>query len=280
MSERYLDALWRARQALDAIEAWLQLLPDRSQITIKSIQQEFRATPISYAQASLALFALIELGIIEQPPNQVLNQQRLLETADLRQGLRQGLEYARNHTPAPPAQLLAALPTGLPPGIQRAMAAEARDLRASIIGLLTEAQEHLLLASPFWDEETMNDLGTILERRLQGGIHVDLLVRAIPFLNEHLQALAQMFGRLAQHPDCRIWTWNAQLPADHFGTQTFHFKCIVVDHGQRAYLGSANFTLASFRSRMELGILLDGNDAHTLSRLVTHTLEIAQLWKG
>lgn len=71
--------------------------------------------------------------------------------------------------PTPPAYFLATLPTGLPHTMQKAMIVETRDPRTGLIGLLAEAQEYLLLASPFWDEETMNDLGTILERRLHGG---------------------------------------------------------------------------------------------------------------
>jgi hypothetical protein len=35
------------------------------------------------------------------------------------------------------------------------------------------------LASSFWDETTMIDLGTILERRLNGGIRVDFLIRSL-----------------------------------------------------------------------------------------------------
>ncbi|HEY1350704.1 MAG TPA: phospholipase D-like domain-containing protein [Ktedonobacteraceae bacterium] len=280
MGERYLEVLWRARQVLDAIEAWLGNLPDRSQVSIHRIRKEIHTPPLSYAQAAMAANALIEIGIIEQQPDPVLNQRRLLETEIYRLSLRHGMDYTRAHMPAPPAQFLVALPPGLSQHTQYAITADARDLRAGLIGLLTEAQEHLLLASPFWDEKTIIDLGAILERRLHGGIRIDLLVRTITHPNNQRPAFARGMGRLAQHAGCRIWTWNIPLATDHFGTQTFHFKCIIADYGKQAYLGSANFTLASFRSRMELGILLAGDAARTLSHLVTQTLGIAQLWKG
>ena len=126
----------------------------------------------------------------------------------------------------------------------------------------------------------MTDLGNILERRLIGGIRIDLLVRAIAHPGEGTQNSTQILEHLAQHPGCRIWTWNVPLAADHFGTQTFHFKCIIADHGKQAYLGTANFTIASFRSRMELGVMLNGDDARTLSRIITQTLNVAQAWGG
>jgi hypothetical protein len=280
MSERYLDALWRARQALDAIEAWLTTLPEHDRVTLARIQHEIRTPSISYAQAALALNALVELGILEKQSDLLLNRSRLLETATLRTGMRQGIDYTRAHLPSPPLHFLVALPMGLPVSLQQAITAEASDLRAGLIGLLTEAQEHLLLAAPFWDEATMRDLGNILERRLNGGIRIDLLVRAIDHPREGAHSFTQILERLAQHPGCRIWTWNVPLAADHFGTQTFHFKCIIADHGKQAYLGSANFTLASFRSRMELGVLLDGDGARTLSRIITQTLSVAQAWRG
>ncbi len=280
MSERYLDALWRARPALDAIESWLVTLPEHDRVTIPRIRHEIRILPISYAQAALAVNALAELGILENQPGLVLNRSRLLETEPLRAGMRQGIDYTRANLPVPPMHFLAALPTGLPASLQETIAAEASDLRAGIIGLLAEAQEHLLLASPFWDETTMTDLGNILERRLNGGIRIDLLVRSIAHPREGTQSFTLILEHLAQHPGCRIWTWNAPLAADQFGTQTFHFKCIIADHGKQAYLGSANFTMASFRSRMELGVLLNGDDARALSYIVSRTLGIAQAWSG
>jgi phosphatidylserine/phosphatidylglycerophosphate/cardiolipin synthase-like enzyme len=280
MSERYLDAIWRARHALDAIEAWLATLPEHDHVTIPRIQQEIRTPPISNAQASLAVSVLIELGILEKRPGLLLNRSRLLETETLRRGMRLGIDYACSHITSPPVHFLAALPSGLSTNLQEAITSEASDLRAGVIELLAEAQEHLLLASPFWDETTLVDLGNILERRLNRGIRVDLLFRSVAHLRQREQSFAQILDHLAQHPGCHIWTWSAPLATDQFRTQTFHFKCIIADHGKQAYLGSANFTTASLRSRMELGVLLDGDDARTLSRIVNYTLSIAQAWGG
>jgi phosphatidylserine/phosphatidylglycerophosphate/cardiolipin synthase-like enzyme len=278
VNEQYLDALWRARQALDAIEAWLTTLAEQERVTLARMQHEIRTPAISYAQATLVVNALVELGILDKSSDLHVNHSRLLATAALRSGMRLGSDYTSSHLCAPPVQFLAALPAGLPASLQEAITAEASDLRAGLIGLLAEAREHLLLASPFWDTATMMDLGSILERRLNGGIRVDLLFRSLAHVAERMQPGTQILERLAQHTGCSIWTWNTPLATDHFGSQTFHFKCIIADYGKRAYLGSANFTTASLRSRMELGVLLDGEDAQALSRIVTRTLCIAHAW--
>lgn len=170
MSERYLDALWRVRHELDAIEAWLATLSEHDRLTMPRIQQEIRTPPISYAQAALAVNALVELGILEKQPGLLLNRARLLETEPLRTGMRLSIDYTCSHMPSPPMHFLVALPAGLPTILQEVIAVEASDLRSGLIGLLADAQEHLLLAAPFWDETTMTDLGNILERRLNGGI--------------------------------------------------------------------------------------------------------------
>jgi hypothetical protein len=94
------------------------------------------------------------------------------------------------------------------------------------------------------------------------------------------QGFALITRRLQSYPGCRAFIWNEVLPEDQFGTQTFHFKCIIADYGKQAYLGTANFTSASLRSRMELGVLLTGEYAGTLLHIVTQVLNVAHQSRG
>lgn len=244
------------------------------------IQQEIRILHLSYDQAALALNALAELDVLDAQNGWMLNRPRLLETAAFRAGVRIGLDHALAQMRTSELRFLAALPAGLPLAVQQALQREAGDLRATLVGLLAQAEQHLLLAAPFWDDTTIADLGDILERRLKGGIQVDLPRRfASPQMgSEH--GFALITRRLRVYPGCRAFTWNEVLPEDRFGTQTFHFKCIITDYGKQAYLGTANFTSASLRSRMELGVLLTGEDARTLSRIVAQVLTVAHPWRG
>ena len=280
MSERYADAVRRMRRVMDAVEEWLSTLPHGSVVSAVHIRQEIRSLRMSYDQAALALNALAELDVLDAQNGWILNRLRLLETATFRAGVRIGLDHALAQLRTSELRFLAALPAGLPLAIQQALQREADDLRAVLVGLLAQAEKHLLLASPFWDDTTIADLGDILERRLKGGIQVDLLGRSASLQMGSEHGFALIIRRLESYSGCRAFTWNEVLPEDRFGTQTFHFKCIVADYGKQAYLGTANFTSASLRSRMELGVLLTGEDARTLSRIVTPVLNVAHAWRG
>ena len=280
MSERYADAVRRMRRVMDAVEEWLATLPHGSVVSAIHIQQEIRSLHMSYDQVALALNALAELGVLDVQNGWILNCPRLLETATYRAGVRIGLDHALALMHTSELRFLAALPAGLPLATQQALQREADDLRAALFGLLAQAEEHLLLASPFWDDTTITDLGDILERRLKGGIRVDLLGRSASSQMGSEHGFALIIQRLQGYTGCRAFTWNEVLPEDRFGTQTFHFKCIIADYGKQAYLGTANFTSASLRSRMELGVLLTGEDARTLSRIVIQVLNVARPWRG
>jgi hypothetical protein len=71
--------------------------------------------------------------------------------------------------------------------------------------------------------------------------------------------------KVACEKGCSILSWFEGEGAD---TQTFHFKVVSVDRGLRAYMGSANMTVSSLRSRMELGVILTGSAARQLDRVL------------
>ena len=56
--------------------------------------------------------------------------------------------------------------------------------------------------------------------------------------------------------------------------ETFHAKVLLADH-DIAYVGSANATKASFEISMELGVMLKGKGAKTVSEIVDAILQIA-----
>jgi phosphatidylserine/phosphatidylglycerophosphate/cardiolipin synthase-like enzyme len=132
------------------------------------------------------------------------------------------------------------------------------------------------LISPFWDQETVDDLEDLLDRRLSAGISITILGRRPKHENQHiLHDFAHLAFSLNSHPGFHALVWEEPLADDPFGTQTFHFKAIVVDGGRQSYLGSANFTSASLRSRMELGVILAGEPSARLARIVSGVLSIA-----
>ena len=53
------------------------------------------------------------------------------------------------------------------------------------------------------------------------------------------------------------------------------FKAISADRGHRGYMGSANMTISSLRSRMELGVILRGTAAAQLDRILRVVVTMA-----
>ncbi len=274
-AEQYADAVRRMRQTMDRLERWLATLPPESIVTPGRLQQQLQPPPLAYDQAVLALAALASLEIVPSPQGGHFDQPRYLETQALRDGVRAGIDAAQSALLFAETRLLIALPRGLPLAAEQTLQREGGDLRATLVGLIVAARDHLILASPFWDEQTVNELGDLLERRLEAGVQIKLLGRPPKGEAGGTQGYPTLIRRLQPHPGCQAFAWESPLADDPFGTQTFHFKCAVADHGLQAYLGTANFTLSGLRSRMELGVLLQGAEARNLAHILATVLQIA-----
>lgn len=194
-------------------------------------------------------------------------------SADYRRGVRDGLPVEQLGEPA--ATLLIAPPDGAPRDLQRAMALHGKDLRFAVLDLIASAQSELLLAAPFWDEQTVDDLIGPLQGRLEAGVVVYLLAR-----NAGSRPVARLRSSLrGASGQCRTFEWFRQSDESLFATSTFHLKALVQDRGAGAYLGSANFTRASMRSRMEIGVRLEGAVAVDLSAVLYAALSAAREMK-
>jgi hypothetical protein len=224
-------------------------------------------------EAAVATNALISIGILKAgtEPSYRLDKAKLVETEGYRVGVQEALAH-RNAEDSCHPLLLASIPSGLPVGAEQHIRAHAADLRAGIVNLLFSARERIVLASPFWDRSTAEELGEMLSRRLEMGVAVDILGR----FNTNDEALNTLVSRLSGHERVRLFSWNTVDSGDPFGSQTFHFKTVVADGGARAYLGSANLTISGLRSRMELGVLLRGELALKVARLLEVVLGVSQ----
>lgn len=281
-SNVYADAVWRIRPLLDHIERWLATLPDDAGVTTAQVMPEVAAFHGTYDQVTLALYALETLAIMRRRDVGLLEEyhldrQRLEATAAFRLGVRVGLgQAAAISRIGDVPRLVAALPRGLPADLVVALRRDADDLRAALIAVMTGARTDITLAAPFWDHETVSDLEDLLRRRLQAGVSVTILGRRPRKGTHHsLHDFAYLASSLATYSGFHAFVWQEALPEDPFGTQTFHFKAIVADSGRSSYLGTANFTLASLRSRMELGAILEGEPSLRLARLISGALSMA-----
>jgi hypothetical protein len=169
-------------------------------------------------------------------------------------------------------KLCAALPVNLNEQVEKALRRNTIDMRASIINIIASSKTWVALVSPFWDEETAEEIAEVLSRRLETGVRVDILGR---FEKDDV-ALPILKKRIGDHNLCQFFAWAQKDSKDTFRKQTFHYKAVVSDDGAKAYLGTANLNRAGLRSRMELGVILEGKTAKQLAQIVKVTLSISR----
>jgi phosphatidylserine/phosphatidylglycerophosphate/cardiolipin synthase-like enzyme len=214
-----------------------------------------------------ALRALEDLGILEPTTDGWRVDASNFQRSDgYRRGIRQGLDLEENTHLYETVSLLASVPATVTAEVRSLVFRDALELRAGIMDLIASARSRVVLASPFWDEETVDDLQALLSRRIEQGASVDLLGRTLELSDPNGAALRSLADRLDPRA-CRVYTWLRRADDDRFRSETFHFKVAIADD-ERAYLGSANFTSSGMRSRMELGVLSTGGLAHALARIV------------
>lgn len=227
--------------------------------------------PISEDEAIVAFNALCDLGVLERSgPRYVLNRMRLEATDQLRSGIHAtSAILSENSSTTPEVQLSVSLPPNLPAAAEHVIHECSTDLRSGLLDVVASARESLIVASPFWDAGTTAEMVALARKKLASGVQVSLLGR---FSQELPVKVKSELVKIATSPGCSILSWYEGTGNE---TQTFHFKAISADRGTKAYMGSANMTVSSLRSRMELGAILTGNAAINLDRILRVVITMA-----
>jgi hypothetical protein len=228
--------------------------------------------PISDDEALVAFNALCDLGVLERNGSRYfLNRERFAATEDLRRGVQATVEILRENRAegTTDVQLCVSLPPNLSPAAEHVIHESSTDLRSSLLDVVASAKQSLIVASPFWDADTTEEMVALASKKLSSGVHVSVLGR---FSRDLPPQVKSQLGKISNSPGCAILSWFEGMGTE---TQTFHFKAVSADRGQRGYLGSANMTVSSLRSRMELGVILSGPAALQLDRILRVVLTIA-----
>jgi hypothetical protein len=228
--------------------------------------------PISDDEALVAFNALCDLGVLERDGSRyILNKERFAATEELRCGVQAAVEILRqNRTEnTTDVQLCVSLPPNLSPAAEHVIHESSTDLRSSLLDVVASARRSLIVASPFWDAGTTTEMVALVRKKLASGVDVSVLGR---FSRELPPEVKSQLSKIAKDPGCTILSWFEGTGTD---TQTFHFKAVSADRGHRGYMGSANMTVSSLRSRMELGVILSGTAASQLDRILRVVLTMA-----
>lgn len=206
--------------------------------------------------------ALSELSILSQiGTGWNLNTSALQQTAEYRRGVHESVAMI-GKAPDQTDWLCAAIPNQLDERHRERIRTFAIDLRSAVVDLIATSQSRLVLASPFWDSSTLRELLPLLIRRMDSGVEVTALGR---FRLHEIRALGETLAKLVRHPRFRAVSW---FHSESGEINTFHFKAVISDAGRKAYLGSANLTMAGLRSRMELGLIVHGRVAQNLAAVI------------
>lgn len=268
----YAVTVDRLRWLMDALEILLESLPNGAEVDLHMAREAYRRRRATIDEATAALEALVELGVLVNTPGGfVLNHSALEQKASYREGVRDGLAVSQTETSQ--VTLCTSLPPGLTTEVETELRQYAEDLRGVIVDLVAGTREDLVIASPFWDRPTLDEIGLLLQRRLEAGVTVRLLGR---FGAQMPANVRDAFARFAVYPRFQLFSWYEQSAGDPFGAHTFHFKAAVADRGKHAYIGTANFTASGLRSRFEIGVLLEGEKAQRLADIVNVVLTLAR----
>lgn len=270
MSERYIQACARIDWLLEQVERALEITSTGAPITVEFVQAAGGDRLATYDEAEACRAALEEMTVLRREGDRlILDRQPLVATEGYRRGVREGLRYADMTRALEPA-LCVAVPPGLASEAESRLRREAVDLRLGLFDLLASARRRIVIGCPFWDHETAQEVSSILARRLAAGVSVDVLMRGA---EDPAIGLIERLGR--DSPSLRLFSWYEAEATDRFGVRTFHFKAVVADD-ERAYLGSANLTTGGLRSRLELGVLLAGDAARRLGKILDIVLGVAR----
>lgn len=140
--------------------------------------------------------------------------------------------------------------------------------------MVRAAQRRVVVMTPFFDstgaawlQELLSCVSPGVERTLILRSLEDKMRKDYPFGFDTLSPWLKAQG---------IRVFNYSIPRMEGGRETFHAKVVLCDRNA-AYLGSSNVTAASLEHSMEMGVVLEGRAASTVSEVIDAVFAAATL---
>lgn len=266
----YLQAVAIVPWLLRDVEAALERSRGGDVVDPEFVRQHCTTRTPSREETALALKGLKDIGILRKAGNTLAVDTSVFEaTSGYRSGVWEVLALPKRVAHEPPS-----LCVGLPPQVSKKarelMSMQAPDLRSAIFSVISASSRRLVLASPFWDVKTATEIGELARRRSHAGVSVDILGRAASD-----RATTTIIKIFAGARGFRLFKWYQERP--RAAATTFHFKAVVADDGQRAYVGTANLTEASLRSTMELGFVVGPEPGRQVAEILDVVIGMSEL---
>ncbi|WP_323174102.1 phospholipase D-like domain-containing protein [Natrialba sp. PRR66] len=147
-------------------------------------------------------------------------------------------------------------------------------ITSRLLELCGRASCRIVLLSPFIESEGVEWLIPGLRSAIQRGVSIDFISKDLEMGSPNSHALDSLINAdQGQTPgSLRIFDYY-EPPEDRevYPLYTLHCKLLLVD-GERAYIGSANFTENAFSRYLEVGTILEGTQVAGLVDLADHVL--------
>jgi phosphatidylserine/phosphatidylglycerophosphate/cardiolipin synthase-like enzyme len=271
---RYVQAVADHLWIIDRVEHYLTGADPVEDIdllgTLRKMPSDSKR-PLGVEHVLVAISALEDLGFIERSATSFrLHRTKFLDSEQFRLGIKTAVKAMKQQSRSQKSHLCVSTPPSIPDAAEYLIRETCTDLRSDLLDLISSATETIVIASPFWDAATSADLVALLQRRASEDVELTILGR---FSEELTAPVRAALGKISCHPLCQILSWFEVTGAK---TETFHFKAISVDRGKAGYIGSANMTASSLRSRMELGLILRDDLAAQLDRVLRIAVTLAK----
>lgn len=143
-------------------------------------------------------------------------------------------------------------------------------LTVAVLDLLRTAQEEVVILSPFFTPEVLDQLGPPLEASAGRGVTIRIITRSLTYGDEPT-GNRQFLRRLLSEETVAAQTHLYEY-VDSGYDATIHAKLIMVDD-ERAYLGTANMTHRGLIENLELGIITEEPLTRKLRSFVQELLD-------
>lgn len=128
---------------------------------------------------------------------------------------------------------------------------------------LLESKSHVVILNPFFDEGGVTEIIDNLKELLNRGIRVSIVTRYLSGKNDkNRKLLKALLENSFVHKHLKLYEFVSDK-----GWKDLHAKAIIIDNGERAYVGSANLTNFSLGENFEIGVLIEGIEAKRLNDL-------------
>lgn len=147
-------------------------------------------------------------------------------------------------------------------------------ITSRLLELCGHASRRIVLLSPFIESEGIEWLIPGLRSAIQRGVSVDFISKDLEVGSANSHAVDSLITADQEQTPGSLRIFDYYEPSDEreaYPLYTLHAKLLLVD-GERAYIGSANFTENAFTRYLEVGTILEGDQIAGLVDLADHVL--------